>query len=1349
MLSGNPSIYVVNSTDGGNSGTGNTGTLPYVVGLANNDPNTAGSVIEFDPTVFDPQTSHTIILQATLDLQETGGPEVIDGPGVSVARVSGGGNHQVFLVFTGVTAKLSNLAITDGKAVHGGGIENQGRLNVATCLLFSNSAASGPARLSGSGGAIYNSSGASLSVAGSTCELDSAVRGGGIFVAGGMVTVGSSTFEQNSVQSGGAIFNDSGTVKIAKSLFKLDFATGNGGAIANTAGTLDAVNCTFVENQATSSQEGDGSLPGGAIYMNGGAVSIVGGNIEFNRARNGGGIYVQSGNLTLSSSLIESNSAQDGGGIYNKGSLTVVDTEFYRNSADFYGGAIDNYQQMSVHDSGFTKNSAGFSGGAISNSEMGSATVTGSTVALNGAIGQGGGVSVRSGQLTLINSTVAENAAPNGAGVAVNARFTAINDTIADNLSPGGLGGGLYVDTSTNFLYNTIVAQNTFETGPSPASDIVVSGLGSVTGSYNLIGTGGSGGLMDGQDGNQVGVVDPGLGNLAFNGGPTETIALLAGSPAIDAGSNSISGVTVPTIDQRGALRGPAGLNAGATGDIGAFEASSSYLVTATDDSFAVGTLRSAVDWANRSSNANPANLGNPAPNTVVFDTSGVFSTPQTITLNQSLGTLDLSGTNVPIAIDGPTSAALTVSGGGNVGVFQVDAGVTANFTRLTIADGASGLGGGVNNAGILTIDDSILTDNTANAGGGISNVGNLTLMSSTLVGNSTDLDFGGAVSNNGTMSVTDSTLADNSAAEGGGAIITNDSLTLTNVTIAGNSAGTVAGGIYETGGTLTTVNVTIADNNVAAGGSGGGLEVDGGSAALDNTIVALNTEGTGGSASASDISALQATLSGSYNVIGTGGSGGLVNGVDHNQVGVASPVLGTLASNGGPTQTIALLPGSPAIGGGSSNIPGVTVPTTDQRGVARPANSIDVGAFQDQGFVLTLVPGSSPQTTQINTAFANPLAVVVSSPVGDPVAGGVVTFTAPASGASATFPGGTKIASASINGSGDASSGLVTANGIPGSYAALATTSGVATGTSFSLTNTPAPATQLVIHTQPSGTATAGSAFSTQPVVYVEDQYGNLETGDDTTLITVSLRVGAGPLLGTTTVIVSGGIADFTNLHDDKAETIILLFTAPALVKVQPNPITVSAAAASRLSIAAPATASAGRPFTIKVTGFDPYNNVATGYRGTVNFTSSDNRASLPSVYTFTSGDRGVHTFGNGVTLRTSGSQTITADDVFHPSIIGSTSVSVGGGAAPDALAIGGNGRSAGAQAREAISPRAQRSKARAAPAASPHRTTAEAGRARVIAQADAARDRVLAELRGNVHAYLMAERLVGRRLE
>ena len=136
--------------------------------------------------------------------------------------------------------------------------------------------------------------------------------------------------------------------------------------------------------------------------------------------------------------------------------------------------------------------------------------------------------------------------------------------------------------------------------------------------------------------------------------------------------------------------------------------------------------------------------------------------------------------------------------------------------------------------------------------------------------------------------------------------------------------------------GQLTVTNSTIAYNYVASAGGGGGLDVIAGTAILDNTIVALNTTGTGSTASASDIAGTVDAAS-AYNLIGTGGSGGLTNGTNGNRVGVANPGLGQLADNGGPTQTIALLPGSPAIDKGSNALavdPNTGQPlTTDQRG--------------------------------------------------------------------------------------------------------------------------------------------------------------------------------------------------------------------------------------------------------------------------------------------------------------------------------------------------------------------------------------------------------------------------------
>ena len=157
--------------------------------------------------------------------------------------------------------------------------------------------------------------------------------------------------------------------------------------------------------------------------------------------------------------------------------------------------------------------------------------------------------------------------------------MTVTNSTIAYNRAYDG--GGIY-NFSTLTLDNTIVAANS-TTAPNEPTTYDIAGTVSLASAYNLIGTGGSGGLTN-TNGNLVGVADPDLGPLAYNGGPTQTIALLASSPAIDAGSNALAvdpttGLPL-TTDQRGA-----GFPriVGKAVDIGAYEfPATAYVVVTT-----------------------------------------------------------------------------------------------------------------------------------------------------------------------------------------------------------------------------------------------------------------------------------------------------------------------------------------------------------------------------------------------------------------------------------------------------------------------------------------------------------------------------------------------------------------------------------------------------------------------------------------------------------------------------------------------------------------------------------------------------------------------------------------------
>jgi hypothetical protein len=626
-------------------------------------------------------------------------------------------------------------------------------------------------------------------------------------------------------------------------------------------------------------------------------LTITGGN---DGGFGGGGIN-SARILTLSGVLVAANTASNptfgaGGGIFNTGTLTVLDSTVANDSATGLGG-----------------------GGIFNNA--GTLSIIDSTIANNTAVNAfygGGAILNNSGSLTLVSATVADNTINGG----------------AQGSTP--LGGGLdQILGATAALYDTIVAANSdLSTGSPVPSDIA--GTANSASAYDVIGDGGSGGLINGSNHSLVGVVTPGLGPLGYNGGPTPTLPLLFGSAAFDNGSAMISGVTIPLIDQRGALRGPAGLDAGTRFDVGAYEASSSTLVTSLSDTADLGSLRAAVAWANGNTNAYaPAGT----PNTIEFDNSPAapFSRPKTIRLD--LGPLQISNSKVPLVLTGPGANLLTLSGNNLTRIVEVGSGATASLSGFTFTNGTS----------------------TATGGGGIGNLGTLTLTACAVVRNSATGVLsagGGGLANFGTLTLVNSTVANNTAtgtAGGGGGIASHGTLLLFNTTVDDNTAlddATGGGGIVSFG-TAILVNATLAGNTVI-GATGGGLSVGSGIATLNNTIVALNLGINGALPFPDDIAGAVASTS-QYNLVGTGGSGGLSDGVNHNHVGVGNPGLGTLADNGGPIQTVALLPGSPALDAGSSTLaigPDNAVLTSDQRGAGflRVFNgTVDIGAYEWQ----------------------------------------------------------------------------------------------------------------------------------------------------------------------------------------------------------------------------------------------------------------------------------------------------------------------------------------------------------------------------------------------------------------
>jgi co-chaperonin GroES (HSP10) len=368
----------------------------------------------------------------------------------------------------------------------------------------------------------------------------------------------------------------------------------------------------------------------------------------------------------------------------------------------------------------------------------------------------------------------------------------------------------------------------------------------------------------------------------------------------------------------------------------------SNPVVTTTADS-GVGSLRQALFIACVGS-------------TITFD-AAVFATPQTITLTS--GELLITKN---LTIDGPNAATsrVTITGGSSSRAFNIQPGKTVTLRDLTVSGStASGvspanLGGAIyNDHAVVNLVNMAISGNTADSGGGVYN--------------------NGTTSGSATLTIINSTLSGNTAAASGGAVFNDGAngsatLNLINSTISGNNAAANGGGVFSNGNSgsaaVTTTNATVTNNHSdsddTSGGDGGGLYLAVGTYRLRNTIVAGNFKGSG-TTTADDIFGTVDAANSFNNLIGTGGAGGLSNAVQGNQVGVSNLFIGPLASNGGLTQTHALLFGSPAIEAGDNtklttdtfDLDGdanvaETLPV-DQRGLgfARTADSADAGTTQ------------------------------------------------------------------------------------------------------------------------------------------------------------------------------------------------------------------------------------------------------------------------------------------------------------------------------------------------------------------------------------------------------------------
>lgn len=560
-------------------------------------------------------------------------------------------------------------------------------------------------------------------------------------------------------------------------------------------------------------------------------------------------------------------------------------------------------------------------GGGISNN--GTLALSGVLVSQNavslgeGFQGLGGGI-LNLGALTVSASAVVENQGVTGAGIYSRGTFSATNLTVAGNSAQASGGGLAFGPGSASIRFSTIASNSAAvdaggliaEAGSAPAiADSILAAnsdgggdapqcRGAVTsGGFNVLGN--LAGCSFAGLGGDIFDADPRLGPLADNGGPTPTLALLEGGPAIDA---AFAG-RCPATDQRGVARPQ-----GAGCDSGAFERDAQ---TEPPEGRTFYVAPVGDDAADCATPATPcltigAAVGKAAAGDELLLAAGAYS--ETVSLTKSL------------SIRGADARTTVIDGGGRGTVLTVLSPQASVALRdVTVRGGdAVGAGGGIASFGALTLERVSVQENRVSAGEGFQGLG-------------------GGVASFGTLTISDTAVISNSAVTGGG-IYSQGAMTATNLTLAANAA--AAGGGLAAGSGVTTLGyATVAGNTAAA--AGGLLAAGEASIRLGGTVVA----GNGGAAGQAEC--VGALVSLGANLLGPE-AGCALSAPDPSDLVGADPLLGPLGGNGGPTLTRALLPGSPAIDAGAAAQ--APCPAADQRGVARPQGAAcDRGAYEAQ----------------------------------------------------------------------------------------------------------------------------------------------------------------------------------------------------------------------------------------------------------------------------------------------------------------------------------------------------------------------------------------------------------------
>ncbi|MGH7861061.1 MAG: choice-of-anchor Q domain-containing protein [Candidatus Dormibacteraceae bacterium] len=597
--------------------------LRVAIGLADGEP--AGT----DVTIVLGATPPTYDLNSSLGALQVKPPSgvslTITGPAGSTPTISGQSLTRVFDVFGPGTATITGVTVSGGGDVtRGAGLSLHGGVTPAT-LTLSNVTVSGnqvgnPPYTYGQtnqGGGVYVDSGASLTMVGSNVTGNTA-RGGDGDIGGGpggdgdgggiyVTTLGTLTATNTTVSGNQALGGP-----VISSGPDENGGSAHGGGI-DSAGALTLTGVTVSNNSATGEVAGQGE--GGPARIDGGSAT-------------GGGID-DAGTLTMTRSAVTGNSivagnggggAPDGnGGAADGGGLDVEPAAAAPSlSALTFSGntaiAGDGSPNSDVPGKGGAANGGGIdlgnAGGTLTNLTLSGNSVTGGRGGQKTGTGTGGsggdaigGDLAMSGTATLVNLTIANGAATGGVG--------------GSSSTPGSAGaadgGGIGVAGGTLSVGNSIIASNGTG-GNCVAASGTITSLG-----HNLEN---DTSCPFSQSGDQENVSSLGLGAIANNGGPTQTMSLLTiypANPAIDRGGSSANGC--PATDQRGVFRPQ-----GQACDVGAYEYVFSPVVTAVSPSQGplTGGYSVTITGANFVPGATVTFGGDPASDTVVANATTI-----------------------------------------------------------------------------------------------------------------------------------------------------------------------------------------------------------------------------------------------------------------------------------------------------------------------------------------------------------------------------------------------------------------------------------------------------------------------------------------------------------------------------------------------------------------------------------------------------------------------------------------------------------------------------------------------------------------------------------------------------